>query len=143
MGRRWSEETERVLGEAGWRPGREVPTDGWESLLRERGGFEAHDAARRFLAEFGGLAVPARGPGVTSAKLSFTLDPSAAEWDDEIFDYLSQEAGAPLYPLGEVDRRNSYLGMAPDGSVYLGMDSVMHLAESGDLALERLVEGRT
>lgn len=131
-----------MLRAAGWHPGREVPTAAWESLLRERGGFEIHDAARRFLAEFGGLAVPARGPGVTSAKVAFTLDPSAAEWDDEIFDVLSEEAGAYLYPLGEADHRNAYLGMAPDGSVYIGMDTATPLSGSGDGALEKLVEGR-
>lgn len=51
----WSQETERVLRRAGWQPCRSVRTDTWEHILRERGGFVAHEAARRFLAEFGGL----------------------------------------------------------------------------------------
>ncbi|MFI9750902.1 hypothetical protein [Streptomyces collinus] len=32
-----------------------MPTDTWEAVLGERGSFVAHDAARRFLSEFGGL----------------------------------------------------------------------------------------
>ncbi|MEU1332333.1 SUKH-3 domain-containing protein [Streptomyces sp. NPDC005865] len=138
---RWSEETERALRAAGWCPGRAVPTGEWERALEERGGFRMHEAARLFLAEFGGLASEERGPGRTMARMGFRLDPLAAEWDDEIFDVLSEEAGAYLYPVGEADRRNSYLGVAPDGQVYIGMDSVTLLARTADEALEKLIEG--
>ncbi|MFF3616131.1 SUKH-3 domain-containing protein [Streptomyces sp. NPDC002580] len=138
---RWSAETDRVLRGAGWQPGRSVPTGEWESALRERGGFEMHESARRFLAEFGGLESNERGPGKTMARMGFRLDPTVAEWDDEIFDVLSEEAGADLYPIGEADRRNSYLGIAPNGAVFIGMDSVTLLAETADRALEKLVEG--
>ncbi|MGV9880534.1 SUKH-3 domain-containing protein [Streptomyces sp. NPDC003006] len=138
---RWSAETDRVLRAAGWHPGRTVPTAEWERVLREHGGFEIHAAARLFLAEFGGLACEERGPGRTMARMGFRLDPLAAEWDDEIFDVLSEEAGAYLYPVGEADRRNSYLGIAPDGKVYIGMDSVTLLADTGEEALEKLIEG--
>ncbi|MFH8613253.1 SUKH-3 domain-containing protein [Streptomyces sp. NPDC018029] len=139
--RLWSAETDRVLRAAGWYPGRTVPTAEWERVLHEHGGFEIHEAARLFLAEFGGLACEERGPGRTMARMGFRLDPLAAEWDDEIFDVLSEEAGAYLYPVGEADRRNSYLGIAPDGKVYIGMDSVTLLADTGDEALEKLIEG--
>ncbi|MGV9453589.1 SUKH-3 domain-containing protein [Streptomyces sp. NPDC003635] len=138
---RWSAETDRVLREAGWHPGRTVPTADWENTLQERGGFEIHEAARCFLAEFGGLASAERGPGKTMARMGFTLDPTVAEWEDEIFDVLSEEAGTHLYPIGEADRRNLYLGMAPNGAVYVGMDSVTLLAEKADEALQKLVEG--
>ncbi|MBD0844813.1 SUKH-3 domain-containing protein [Streptomyces sp. TRM68416] len=138
---RWSAETDRVLRTAGWHPGRTVSTVDWENTLREHGGFEIHEAARRFLAEFGGLASAERGPGKTMARMGFTLDPAVAEWDDEIFDVLSEEAGTELYPIGEADRRNLYLGIAPNGAVYVGMDSVTLLAETADEALEKLVEG--
>jgi hypothetical protein len=60
---RWSAETDRVLRRAGWYPGRSVCTAEWENTLREHGGFEMHEAARRFLAEFGGLESTERGPG--------------------------------------------------------------------------------
>lgn len=130
-----------MLREAGWLPGRSVSTTEWESTLRERGGFEIHHAARRFLAEFGGLLIDVHGPGKTMGKAPVRLDPLAAEWEDEIFDVLSEEAGASLYPVGETDRRNNYLGIAPSGAVYIGMDSVRLLADTGDEALEKLIEG--
>ncbi|MEU8979097.1 SUKH-3 domain-containing protein [Streptomyces sp. NPDC048309] len=138
---RWSAETDRVLREAGWYAGRSVPTQEWEASLRACGGFEIHEAARRFLAEFGGLQSSERGPGRTMARMGFRLDPTVAEWDDEIFDVLSEEAGVDLYPIGEADRRNCYLGIAPNGAVYIGMDNVTLLAETADKALEKLAEG--
>ncbi|MFI9768216.1 SUKH-3 domain-containing protein [Streptomyces sp. NPDC052415] len=138
---RWSAETDRVLRRAGWYPGRSVCTAEWENTLREHGGFEMHEAARRFLAEFGGLESTERGPGKTMARMGFTFDPTVAEWDDEIFDVLSGQAGVDLYPIGSADRRNNYLGIASNGAVYVGMDSVTLLAETADEALEKLVEG--
>lgn len=138
---RWSAETDRALREAGWTPSRSVSTAEWETGLRERGGFEAHEAARRFLTEFGGLAFPNRGAGRTMLRMEFRLDPLLAEWDDEIFDVLSEEAGAHLYPLGAADRGNTYLGMTPGGAVWGGRDSATLLAETGDEALEKLIEG--
>ncbi|WP_328553968.1 SUKH-3 domain-containing protein [Streptomyces sp. NBC_00358] len=138
---RWSAETDRVLRRAGWFPGRSVPTDAWGRSLGERGGFEMHEGARRFLAEFGGLESDERGPGRTMARMGFRFDPTVAEWDAEVFDVLSEEAGVDLYPIGESDRRNSYLGVAPNGAVYIGMDTVTLLAETADRALEKLVEG--
>jgi hypothetical protein len=138
-GRRWSAETDRVLRAAGWYPGRSVPTTEWERILHKHDGFEIHEAARRFLTEFGGLASLDRGPGKTMARLGFRLDPLAAQRDHEIFEVLSEEAY--LYPIGEADRRNSYLGIAPNGAVYIGMDSVTLLADTGDEALEKLIEG--
>ena len=138
----WSEEAEQKLRDAGWFPGRRVSTDHWEETLREHGGFVMHETAREFLAEFGGLEVDQRGPGQNMAKMPFKLDPVAAEYDDEIFDVLSEEAGVDLYPIGEVDRRNNYLGIAPDGSVYIGMDTVALFADNAHMALENLIKGR-
>ncbi|MFI6852254.1 SUKH-3 domain-containing protein [Streptomyces sp. NPDC050416] len=97
--RGWSPRTEEVLRRAGWRPGRSVPTDTWESILRERGSFVDHDAARRFLSEFGGLMTygwPA-DPITTSSAVRF--DPSVAGWHGERFGRASREAGAPLYAV--------------------------------------------
>ena len=139
--RRWSAETERVLRKAGWYPGRQVAIDEWETTLREHGNFQIHEAARMFLAEFGGLVIEQRGPGKTMARVPFRLNPTAAEWDDEIFDILSEEAGSPLYPIGEADNRNTYLGITPEGAVYIGMDSAARLADTPHQALEKLVEG--
>jgi hypothetical protein len=143
IGTRWSAETDWALRRAGWHAGRAVDTDGWERRMREdHEGFVLHDAARRFLAEFGGLRIDQAGPGRTAARSPFALDPEAALHDFEVFDDLGDQAGAPLYPVGAVGRGVSYLGMTAGGAVYLGMDDAGLLAESGDEALDKLVEGR-
>ncbi|MFJ8186183.1 SUKH-3 domain-containing protein [Streptomyces sp. NPDC096105] len=127
-----------LLEAAGWCPGRSVPTDTWEDVLRTTGEFEPHDAARRFLAEFGALAVPHRDPADSMPWVEFSLDPLAAMWDAEIIDDLAEQAGAELYPIGTRDRGNQYLAMAEDGAVYAGMDHVHLLASTPDEALRRL-----
>ncbi|WP_124812947.1 SUKH-3 domain-containing protein [Micromonospora globispora] len=58
----FSAETRRVLLEAGWRPGRRADTTAWRTPL-EAGGFDMHQAAERFLAEFGRLTFAHRGSG--------------------------------------------------------------------------------
>ncbi|MEW1602941.1 SUKH-3 domain-containing protein [Streptomyces sp. NPDC093808] len=136
--RAWSPQTDAVLRRAGWRPGRFVRTGTWEAVVPERGGCAVHDAARRFLAEFGALAVPHRDPADAMPWLEFSLDPLAAMWDAEIIDDLAEQAGAELYPIGTRDRGNQYLAMAEDGAVYAGMDSVHLLALTPDEALRRL-----
>jgi hypothetical protein len=136
--RRWSAHTDRVLRAGGWFPGRSVPVTTWESILLESGEYEIHDAARRFLAEFGHLGIPPRAPLDTMPWTDFQLDPLLAMWDAEILDDLGEQAGADLYPLGMVDRRNRYLAMAEDGAVYMGMDSVSLWAATPDEALEKL-----
>lgn len=135
---RWPAENGRVLRAAGWYPGRSIPTGTWESVLHLHGEFEMHDAARRFLAEFGGVGIPFREPWDSMPWGEFRLDPLLALWDDEIFDDLSEQAGTYLYPIGMIDRRNQYLGIAEDGAVYVGMDSVALLAPTPDEAMQRL-----
>ena len=137
-GTRWSEEADRVLRAGGWFPGRSVPTETWESVLLQTGEFEIHDAARRFLAEFGAVGVPYRDPWDAMPWMEFSLDPLLAFWDEEIIDDLAEQAGVDLYPIGMRDRGNQYLAMAEDGSVYAGMDSVWLLAPTPDEALQRL-----
>lgn len=58
-----------------------------------------------------------------------------------IFDCLNEEAGTELYPVGAAQRRNSYLAMAANGAVYIGMDSAVLLADTADEALEKLARG--
>ncbi|MFF6955551.1 SUKH-3 domain-containing protein [Streptomyces sp. NPDC008317] len=142
IGTRWSAETDWALRRGGWRPGREVSTADWERRLREDDeGFVMHEAARRFLGEFGGLEIVQRGPGRTMARSPFRLDPLAALYESEIFDDLSEQAGERLYPLGSVDGGVAYLCMAPTGAVFTGMDDPYRLAGSGDEALNKLIEG--
>ncbi|WP_328693154.1 SUKH-3 domain-containing protein [Streptomyces phaeochromogenes] len=138
----WSSLTYCVLRAAAWYPDRSVPTGEWEKALHEHGGFEMHDAARRLLAEFGGLEFRLKGPGRTMARSPFRIDPLLAKWDFEIIDLQSEEVGTCLYPIGDADRGNFYLTMAADGAVHHGMDYVCLLADNGDKALEKLIEGR-
>ncbi|MFG3100261.1 SUKH-3 domain-containing protein [Streptomyces sp. NPDC048182] len=140
--RRWSPATERVLRSAGWRPGRSVSVDNWEKVLREADdGYVMHEAARRFLAEFGGLEVFEKGPGVNAGRASFRLDPALAKWDYEIIESLGEEVEVSLYPLGDLWQGNFYLAMAENGTVYFGMDDAEWLAQSPDEALDRLIRG--
>ena len=104
----------------------------------QSGEFEIHDAARRFLAEFGAVGVPYRDPWDTMPWMEFSLDPLLAFWDGEIIDDLAEQAGVDLYPIGMRDRGNQCLAMAEDGAVYAGMDSVWLLAPTPDEALQRL-----
>ncbi|MEU5098051.1 SUKH-3 domain-containing protein [Streptomyces sp. NPDC020996] len=139
-GRRWPEETDRVLRAGGWYPGRSIPTETWESLLLQTGEFEMHDAARRFLAEFGAVSMPYRDVSAPMRWAEFQLDPLLALFDAEIIDDLAEQAGDDsLYPLGMRDRGNQYLAMAADGTVYAGMDSVWVLAPTPDEAVRKLV----
>ncbi|MBZ6303872.1 SUKH-3 domain-containing protein [Streptomyces olivaceus] len=139
---RWSPETERVLRLAGWQPGRAVSTESWERTLQEADkGYAMHEAARRFLSEFGGLEVRERGPGVNAARSPFRLDPTSATDDFEIIEYLGEEADARLYPVGHLPRGSVYLTVADDGAVYVGMDEVELLADAADAALDKLVRG--
>ncbi|MFF3767746.1 SUKH-3 domain-containing protein, partial [Streptomyces sp. NPDC001922] len=136
---RWSTETERLLRKAGWRPGRSVPTAEWERVLQEHDEFEIHPDAQRFLAEFGGLSVTEVIVGaITVVRSEVSFDPTLAQWDQEIFEVLSEQAGAELYPVGMTGNRNAYLGMTSAGTVYTGMDDAYFLAESGDQALEKI-----
>ncbi|TLS45926.1 hypothetical protein FE633_12270 [Streptomyces montanus] len=142
IGARWSAETDRVLRLAGWHPGRSVSTEEWQRVLHEEDeGFEMHDAARRFLAEFGGLEINQQGPGRTMGRSPFRLDPLVAKWDFEIIDVQSEEVGTYLYPIGDASHGNFYLTMDANGAVYHGMDYVYLLADTGDKALEKLIEG--
>jgi hypothetical protein len=127
-----------VLRAGGWFPGRSVPTQTWESILLQTGEFEIHDAARRFLAEFGAVGVSYREPWDSMPWMEFSLDPLLAMWDGEIIDDLAEQAGVDLYPIGMRDRGNQHLAMAEDGSVYAGMDSVWLLAPTPDEALQKL-----
>jgi hypothetical protein len=97
-----------------------------------------HDAARRFLTEFGAVGVPYREPWDSMPWMEFTLDPLLAFWDAEIIDDLAEQAGVDLYPIGMRDRGNQYLAMAEDGSVYAGMDSVRLPAPTPDEAMQKL-----
>lgn len=111
------EDAHVTLVRAGWFPGRFVDIDPWITLLR-REGIEAHDAARAFLREFGGLDVDQSGRGPSRARESFTLDPSACVGEGDRFLEWSAELHRQIVPVGELDRR-FFLGLDEESELYV------------------------
>ncbi|MEU2778985.1 SUKH-3 domain-containing protein, partial [Streptomyces sp. NPDC007162] len=138
--RNWSPETDDVLRRAGWRPDRAVPTDTWEWILRERGSFVPHEAARRFLRAFGGLVTYGWPTDPVMTRSAIRFDPLQAEWEEGTYAWMSQQAGTTLYPVGTADEGSSRLGIADDGRLHITAGShVELLGETIDQALDRLV----
>lgn len=138
---RFTEETERALRVSGWRPGRRVDTSSWRERL-EGGGFRWNAAADRFLVEFGGLAVDISGPGITSAREPFELDPLLVEGEDDRFADWAEVVGESIAPVGELDAGRYFLGVSESGDLYLVAD---WLASFGRIpeALESLILGKS
>ncbi|MFE1586606.1 SUKH-3 domain-containing protein [Streptomyces sp. NPDC058737] len=132
--------TEQVFRRAGWRPGRSVPTATWESILHDRGSFVAHDAARRFLSEFGGLVTYGWPADSITTSAAIRFDPLVAEWQHERLAEAGRDAGARLYPVGASDEGVGLLGMSEAGALHLVRDRVKLLASTTDRALDRLVD---
>jgi len=78
-----------------------------------------HEAAERFLTEFGCLFVNIKGPGVTCARTPFELDPQLAEGEEDRFEDLGEDIGHSLFPLGELDHGRFFLGIDETGEIYL------------------------
>ncbi|GLY03498.1 MULTISPECIES: SUKH-3 domain-containing protein [Actinoplanes] len=135
---RFPAEVLEILSAAGWKPGRHVDVEPWRSGLADD--FSMHDAAARFLAEFGGLFVNIDGPGVQKAREAFELDPMRGVGDDRLGEW-SAELGRSLFPVGEFSYGYPFL-LAVDetGELYHVLDS---LATYGPLprALEKLILG--
>ncbi|MGW7545421.1 SUKH-3 domain-containing protein [Streptomyces sp. NPDC054770] len=117
--RSWSPETDGVLRRAGRRPGRAVPTDTWEWILRERGSFVPHEVARRFLRAFGGLVTYGWPADPVTIRSAIRFGPLHAEWEDETYARTSRQAGTSPYPVCIADERGSRLGIAEDGPQYV------------------------
>lgn len=78
-----------------------------------------HDAAERFLAEFGGLTFDLSGPGLSMARQPFELDPLLCLGEDDRFAEWGEVIGRSLFPLGELDKGRFFLGIDETGEVYL------------------------
>ncbi|MFD8205570.1 SUKH-3 domain-containing protein [Streptomyces sp. NPDC059695] len=137
--RAWSSEVERVLREAGWRPGRAVDTTGWKKQL-EQDGFRSHAAAEDFLGEFGELVVGHGGAGITRAREPFDLDPLLALGEAERFDERSEEIGHRLFSVGELAGGHAFLGLDEDGELYVVDDWLARFGRMPE-AMENLVLG--
>ncbi|MDI6102621.1 SUKH-3 domain-containing protein [Actinoplanes sp. NEAU-A12] len=136
---RFSWETERVLRDAEWYPGRSVAPRRWTSLLAAEG-FRVHAAAEEFLSEFGGLAVDVSGSGLTCAREPFSLYPTSCSGEEDRIAEWGVDLGKHFYPLGESSRREFFIVMDEDGGIFLMMDRVGALGVR-ERGLESLVRG--
>ncbi len=136
---RFSTETERVLRSAGWRQGRLVSTARWRERF-ESHGLLMHEAADRFLSEFGGLSVEISGPGVTSAREPFEFDPALAYGEEELFSEWTEKIDNSLFPIGELNHGQFFLAADEKSVVYLVSDRLAHFGEMPN-ALNNLVLG--
>lgn len=78
--------------------------------LRPHAGVGGRASTMRFRGQRG-----ERWPGVMVARVGVRIGPMIAVWDAEIFEYLTEESGIDLYPVGEADRSNTYLAIARCG----------------------------
>lgn len=133
-------ETEETLRAAGWYPGRRVSVDVWRERLEASGEVRMHDAAERFLAEFGGLSMRISGPGITCARTPFTFDAEFLVGEEGRFAEWGQEIGHDLFPIGELDEGRFFLGIDENSEIYLVETWVAAFGTAQD-ALEKLVLG--
>ncbi|MGW5101243.1 SUKH-3 domain-containing protein [Streptomyces sp. NPDC004100] len=133
-------ETEETLRTAGWFPGRCVSVELWRERLEESGEVRMHEAARSFLAEFGGLSVRFGGPGVTCARSSFDFDAGLVVGEEGRFAEWSRTIGRALFPIGELDEGRFFLGIDQHGEIYLVETWVAAFGPAQE-ALEKLVLG--
>lgn len=103
-------------------------------------GVTAHDAARRFLSEFGGLAVDISGPGISRSREPFELDPMQCLGEEDRFTEWGEETGHSIFPVGVLDMGRYFLGIDEEGEVYL---VETWLASFGKMpsALNNLIDG--
>ncbi|WP_053750430.1 SUKH-3 domain-containing protein [Streptomyces sp. MMG1533] len=82
-------------------------------------GLIMHEAAERFLAEFGGLYVNVHGPGISVARTPFEFDPELLIGEEDRFTAWSEEIGRHIFPLGELDEGRHDLGIDEFSEIYL------------------------
>ncbi|GAA3250187.1 SUKH-3 domain-containing protein [Dactylosporangium siamense] len=138
-----SQQTRQVLAAAGWHVGRKVDTACWEAELTADGFPEIHLAARRFLAEFGGLTVADGGAGVTRAREPFTLRPTDCLGEADRFIEWGEHTGRNLAPIGELAGNScacAWLGMDEYEEIYVVVDELATFGRM-PLAMEHLALG--
>ncbi|GAB1645325.1 SUKH-3 domain-containing protein [Krasilnikovia sp. MM14-A1259] len=137
------QQTRKVLEAAGWHPDRAVDTARWEAELAADGFPPLHSIALRFLAEFGGIDVPAGGLGVTRAREPFTLEPTECAGEADRFIEWGRSIGRDIAPVGELAGgtcASAFLGIDDHAELYVVVD---RLATFGLMpqAMDRLVLG--
>ncbi|MCQ1579826.1 SUKH-3 domain-containing protein [Streptomyces parvus] len=138
--RRDAGEVEETLRAAGWQLGRRVPIQQWREMLEATALGRMHEAAERFLTEFGGLDVQIVGPGITCARTPFNFDPELAVGEEDRFADWSSTVGRNIFPIGELDEGRFFLGIDETSEVYLIGTWVATFGPVRE-ALEKLVLG--
>lgn len=98
-------------------------------------------AAETALLEFGGLRVPASGPGVDRAREPFELNPVLATDAEPLFDEYGELLKKQLFPLGEAGDQ-AFIAISNTGEVYLIFEGVLLIGANVCEALTNLIEGR-
>ncbi|GAA3061153.1 SUKH-3 domain-containing protein [Actinokineospora globicatena] len=117
MGTTFPDDVESVLRAAGWHTGRKVDTSLWRTQLAASG-VTMHEAADRFLAEFGNLAFGDRGAGITVARTAFNFDPAEGIADLPRLVEWGEDLGVVLCPIGTIETPVYHLAMDADGECY-------------------------
>lgn len=135
----FSADSESVLIAHGWIPGRHVDIAPWVGPLAA-GGIAAHEAARRFLAEFGGLSIRISGQGVNRAREPFELDPLRCLGEEDRFQSWGDELGRSIVPVGILDRGRFFLGIDENAEILLVETWVASFGRM-PLGLDNLIAG--
>ncbi len=136
--KRFSDETTRLLLEAGWFEGRDIIDQ--YSILE---GFTPFPAAAEVLREFGNLHIGSSGTGIDCARSDVEIDPSLIAGGEELIAEFEAKLGIKLTPLGEAQNGHLILIMNEQGRVFVSwlFQDVFPYAKSFDRALETLLLG--
>jgi hypothetical protein len=102
----FSSESQNVLHDFGW-PDRRADISSWVQEA-ESAGIHAHETARKFLEEFGGLSIS-----------SFEINPHLCAGEEDRFLEWGDEIGRSLFPVGVIESGRYFLGIDEHGEIYL------------------------
>jgi hypothetical protein len=143
--RSWSERTENILRECGWREGRNeaAKVREWKAKLALSWDREMPSAAEKVLCEFGGIRFSRSGCGRDCSLRPFSVDPTLANYDDWHYREFDRLAGSSLFPVGVASGGGSDLVVSAEGRVFLVIMNAEVLPIGRDFyeATESMVEG--
>jgi SUKH-3 immunity protein len=136
---RFSRETEAMLREGGWFPGRDVT-----NILKLPEGFAIarHPHAHAILKEFAYLEIGHSRPGIAVAQSTIHFDPMLALGEDDRLADYTRVMHRHFYPLGMVDGGYYHLTIDEVGWVFLMMDHCWFVDTTFEAALDRLLTGK-
>jgi hypothetical protein len=134
-----SVEAQGVVRAIGWMPGRRIDILPWVREWDEVG-VHAHEAARAFLEEFGGLSVTKAKAREIGAGTSFDFDPHECAGEEDRFLEWGDEIGRSLFPIGLTEEGRFFLGIDEYSEIYLVETWVATFGRMPE-ALEKLVKG--